>query len=667
MQIVARRLCERTVPYASRCIRLSLVLSQRQTPYILRRQLSVTVDPRQDIAHAIPTESVSPAPLQGIVHQTDGASIEVAAPAAQRAIPFSCPGCGALSQQTEKQAPGHYTRTRRTVRDWLKGNTSSANGHASEDTSSPPDAKKAVASTAPSNIKVPLCDRCHDLVNSNKGTSIAHPSIEDIADSIAESPYRQNHVYHVLDAADFPMSLVPAIHRALELAKPRSRNRRSQHNYSSRPTMSFVITRSDLLAPTKAKVDRLLPYFREILRSTLTHVNKDMRLGNLHLVSAKRGWWTKELKDEIWQRGGGNWLVGKFNVGKSNLFEVIFPKGSGERAPVYKQLVQEQSKSDSLDQIPAYLPESQLLPPAQPEVPFPTLPLVSSLPGTTASPIRLPFGNKKGELIDMPGLERGDLDHFVAAEHRLDLVMENRPKITQYSIKPGQSLLLGGGVVRITPLLSGDKSTTMLAYPFVPLDAHITATDKAIGAQEQSRESGIESILAPEVGGKFRSAGIITLDVDVTKYHAGSVLRAGANVDRLPFRVYGKDILIQGVGWVEVTCQVRRRRGDTTEPETTTANADSGSSALAETSDSAMPPSESAWSPQNTIPQFDFPQVEVFSPNGAHISSRRPMNAWTLFREGTLTKERNKPIRPRMPMKGEKKAAKIRTRAAAGV
>ncbi|ETN43487.1 uncharacterized protein HMPREF1541_02646 [Cyphellophora europaea CBS 101466] len=500
---------------------------------------------------------------------------------------------------------------------------------------------------------VPHCDRCHDLVHSSRGTSIDHPSIENIADSVAESPHKRNHVYHVLDAADFPMSLIPSIHSYLSLAKPRSQNRRSQHQYTVRPTMSFIITRSDLLAPTKEKVDSLMPYFREVLRKALGRSGEGMRLGNLHLVSSKRGWWTSELKKEIRERGGGNWMIGKFNVGKSNLFEGLFPKGSGGQTSLHNELpLQEAAEERRI--IPDFLPESQLLPPPQVEVPYPTLPLVSSLPGTTASPIRIPFGNNKGELIDMPGLERGNLEWYIQPEHKLDLVMTSRPTVKQHKLKPGQSLLLGGGVVRITPVLGeANRDMVVLAYPFVPLEAHVTSTDKAIGTQQQERESGIASILAADIGSHFQSAGVFSLETDVTKHHASAVLRSGVPLSRLPFRVYSTDILIQGVGWVELVCQVRRKPREKIFMDPNSL-ADGEHTELSPGSDLSLPHTAfKPYSPQ-LQQQSQHPTVEVFTPNGEHVSSRMSMSAWSIWKDGRVLRSRDKPSRQRKPMSGEK-------------
>src|SRR5438046_1433267 len=63
------------------------------------------------------------------------------------------------------------------------------------------------------------------------------------------------------------------------------------------------------------------------------------------------------------------------------------------------------------------------------------------------------------------------------------------------------------------------------------------------------------------VGGKkMASASTFRLATDVTKDRAGALLRAGVKMEMLPFRVFATDILIEGVGWVELVCQVRKRR-----------------------------------------------------------------------------------------------------------
>ena len=457
-----------------------------------------------------------------------------------------------------------------------------------------------------------------------------------------------------MDAADFPLSLVRDIYHHLDIVHQRSRNRRAKNTMfrgGHTNTVSFIVTRSDLLAPQKEQIDTLMPYVTDVLRTALGKAGEGARMGNVHLVSAKRGWWTTGIKEDIWKRGGGNWMVGKVNVGKSNLFEVVFPKGRNETVSYDKlrQVVAE-AREDKVeptvdDKINALLrlrdeggtsPETKksaqakhdigtLLPPLQPEMQYPVMPLVSSLPGTTASPIRLSFGKGQGELIDLPGLSRGKLEHYVADEHKADLVMETRPKPEQLVMKPGQSLLLGGGLIRITPVNAED---VILAYAFTPIKPHITSTQKATETQLQQRESGIESITKEGAGEAIKSAGIFWLDSDVTKQRSRKLIAAGRSLESLPFRIFATDILIEGVGWVELATQVRKRRLERAKDE-----------------------------PDELV----LPRVEVFSPEGKSIGSRRSMCGWVLSNKA---RSPGPPARPRRSMKGAKKAAKLAKRQA---
>lgn len=410
--------------------------------------------------------------------------------------------------------------------------------------------------------------------------------------------------------------------------------------------MSFIITRSDLLAPLKTQVDSLMPHLVSILRDCLGSFGKNVRLGNVRCVSAKRGWWTKELKEDIWNRGGGGWMVGKVNVGKSQLFENVFPKGRrgtvlvdhpplafmrGEPPPVAAnsmmsvpiQTVHGVDPPDMLGRIQEgnTLHTSSLLPPLQPEMDYPAMPIVSPLPGTTASPIRISFGDGKGELVDLPGLSRGELELYVQKPHRSSLVMRSRVTPEQQVLKPGQSLLLGG-FIRITPTTT---DTIILAYAFTTLSPHLTSTEKAIGIQKQTHESGIENIANLGVGAIIKSAGKFPLKWNVTKQRSGPVTNSdgfGIKVDRLPYRVLSTDILIEGCGWVELVAQVRRKATES----------------------------------NNNKVDAHWPEVEVFSPRGAFVGSRRPLGAWVIGgqnKPGTKIKSR-----PRKSMKGAKKKMK---------
>ena len=493
-----------------------------------------------------------------------------------------------------------------------------------------------------------MCDRCHELKHHNKGTSIAHPSIEAIQETIAQSPHSYNHVYHILDAADFPLSLLPKLQENLSLAPQRSQNRRAKSTRYYRgkaADMSFIITRSDLLAPTKPQVDSLMPYLVEVLRDALKY--DGIRLGNVKCVSAKKSWWTKELKEHIWERGGGGWLVGKVNVGKSRIFQEIFPKGrnvvdqpgKGDILPVaiaeveqpFESSTHKQSIADQDSTLEAKNLDSILLPPSQPETAYPVMPLISALPGTTASPIRVPYGRGKGELIDLPGLARSDLENYVREECRPQLIMSDRIKPVQQILKPGDSLLLGG-LIRITPTT---PDITMLAYSFINFDSHRTSTEKAISIQIQERETGLETIAAPGLGPRIKSAGTFELKWDVTKRQAGPLTAndaVGLSARVLPFVVLSTDILIEGCGWVELVAQVRNRNWNRTESINN----------FIQDREPSLP---------NT-----YPAVEVFSPEGKSIGSRRPMGAWML---GVGKRSKSIAPRQRRSMKGAKKHSKM--------
>lgn len=503
-------------------------------------------------------------------------------------------------------------------------------------------------------ISTPVCNRCHDLIHHRTGRSVFHPTIQSIQEIIAESPYKYNHVYHVLDAADFPLSLVPSLQKTLSLASQRSMNRRAKTNhyqYGRKAEMSFIITRSDLLAPKKEQVDGLMPYMLQVLRDALGDTADNVRLGNVRCVSSKRGWWTKQVKEDVWNRGGGGWMVGKVNVGKSNLFENILPKGRNEECCVGslhhaapQQLPTDlpnadgdgQERNESTQDLPdnteSQLLGNSLLPPAPPETPFPVLPLVSPLPGTTASPIRIPFGGGKGELIDLPGLARGDLDQFVTDAHKTDLVMRDRVKPEQLVIKPGQSLLVGG-LLRITP---ATPNLVFLAYPFLPLKCDITSTERAIAIHTQHETSGVSTIARPGIGSRMQSAGILSLKWNVTKQRAGPLTKAaaaGLSTHTLPFMVFSADVLIEGCGWVELVAQVRKKDMET------------------------------EMEPSDLFDTRPYPRVEISSPDGGYVGVRRPMGIWSLCGKKPVSSRRT-PGRPRRSMKGFKKQLKKARRAA---
>lgn len=528
-------------------------------------------------------------------------------------------------------------------------------------------------------MKKALCDRCHYLHHNNTAEPIYHPSVEAIYDTLQESPYKYNHVYHVLDAADFPMSLLPKLPELLNTPL-RSKNRRSRigrYFHDQKTEISFIITRADLLAPTLPQLNSIHPYLVEVLRDALDPYKEGIRLGKVQAVSARRSWWIKPITSEIWERGGGNWLVGKANVGKSQLFGDVFPKGRMNWDPP-KHGITIQMNPKSYLAPPAKQEEVQdaysLLPPLPEETQYPEMPLVSGLPGTTASPIRVPFGNGRGELIDLPGLERSTLEKHVQKKHHPSLLMQTRIVPEQMTVKPGQSLLLGG-FIRITPR---EPAPVMLTYAFTPLEPHVCRTDKAISIQQQMGEVNVENIAVSGTQDTTKLAGSFKLKWDVTKKRTGPLTRrgdVGLDVERLPYRVLSIDILIEGVGWVEVTTQVRLKdlyaprprlseeASNTSTPRVEKTAAQAELEAWAQnwkTEGKAEEEEEVARTQEmdEVVAEDDlnWPIVDVYSPEGRYIAFRRPMNGWLLNKPRVTAA--SKRSRPRKSMSGVKKRDK---------
>ncbi|KAI9707830.1 MAG: hypothetical protein M1820_004435 [Bogoriella megaspora] len=651
-----------TIPTFLCPVLLEAPLSRRPlNPCLSPRSLSSSFT-RTSTQNAYISETAeSRAPLTILSEKGPAEAIE------KNSLPISCPGCGAPSQTFARADAGYYTLSRSAVRNFLEGPKEDAKGEedeayasavaqASDDLKQDLGLQESITQPSPLTVDaVPVCDRCHNLIHHSAGVPIIHPSIDSIEEIISESPYTRNHIYHVLDAVDFPMSLIPSLQRRLELNPLRSQNRRAKHKeyYRGRiAEVSFIITRADLLAPKKEQVDALMPKLKDILRDALGRTAKNARLGNVRCVSAKRGWWTKQVKEDIWDRGGAGWMVGKVNVGKSSLFEVVFPKGRSDDIDIEK--LRQEANSGALSSSSA-VPEttneattssaadesSGLLPPAQKETQYPVMPIVSALPGTTASPIRVPFGNGKGELIDLPGLERSSLESYVQEDYRRDLVMNHRMVPEQQVIKPGQSMLLGG-LIRITPQT---PDLIFLTYVFVPIPVHVTSTEKATGIQTGTIQKDVQIIANGRATTRIASAGKFQLKWDVTRQRAGPLTARDAaklKPDQLHFKVFAADILVEGCGWIEFVAQVRKRR-----LESLTIPAENS------TENGQYTPLEGA---EPASEDSKFPTVEVFSPQGKFIGIRPPINGWLMNKKPDPVHARKKRPRPSMrAMKGRRK------------
>lgn len=652
-------------------------------------------------------------------HQAPVTEAETPSDPATRAVelglPIQCTGCGAFTQFLDPDRAGYFTPDRTDVKKSLglvpppSAPRERTEDEVVEDVSKKVDMERLRAMGIdvdslfarsdryePPPPKTPTCDRCHNLVHHSNAEPIAHPSIDALRETIEETPYKYNHVYHVLDAADFPMSMLPRVRELLDMMPLRSRNRRARHGryFEDRKIeMSFIITRSDLLAPKKEMVDRMMPTLIETLRDALGRSGRNVRLGNVRCVSSKRNWWTKQLKEEIWQRGGAGWMVGKVNVGKSQLFEAVFPKGRMESGggtkeaatPIEVKLPPRQADADGsislIEQAKAELAgrptleadelegeaedtldEFALLPPLRPETNYPDMPVVSSLPGTTASPIRVPYGNGRGELIDLPGLERSLLDRHVLPEHRHLLLMKRRMRPEQQVLKPGRSLLLGG-FIRLTPRTD---DLVFLTYAFTPITAHVTQTTKAISIQGQTGEVNVENISMPGTSETIKLAGSFPLKWDVTKHRAGPITRRDAvnlKVERLPYRILSTDILIEGCGWVEIVAQVRTRNlykppPPPPPPQPKTVVDSNGIIQSLDLSDDPVEHQDSNNSREAESNEPNWPIIDVYSPEGKFIDARRPFNAWLLNKVPEPKKGR-----PHKSMIGDKKRKKAAARA----
>lgn len=592
-------------------------------------------------------------------------------------------------------------------------------------TPTPPFDVQSVSTTR----ELPLCARCNSLLHQNSAAPLsAYPDLNSLVGLIAESKHEKNHIFHLIDAADFPLSLVPRLRSYLTQHLP-PQKAKNLH-------ISYVVTRADLLMPRENQVNSLMTYLRNTLKAALP---KDEPIedhqspygGIFRVVSVRNGWSTRKVKAEFSQlagmklshaekgkikiREGGMWIVGKVNVGKSEFVGNIVPEGSftnlervietvageiasykpeiedlkeGKKSIAFLKEYEEQKKDPSvteeslnkiLENAKIKLQNEEL---HQEELPFVT-PTVSHHPGTTVAPVRVSFrhagdqgrkGGVKGEIIDLPGMERGRFSEFVRPEKRTDVQMRERVDPEQYVVIHGRSMLLAG-LIMIQPKTI---DTDFIMYPYTTLPVHVTNTEKALKLMNhpdpencripelyqhkpdqntlskpaETNNSAIEGVsinaevhddagqiraswkddLVPATFPSYmKSAGVFPLLHDVTRQR--NPLLAGksdAEIELLPYKVYSSDILLEGIGWVEVVAQVR----------------------------------------QQQIMTDVIPEVEVFTPLGKGVGSRTPMGTDALRLQG-LKKigkygKRRTPNkgRRRESMKGRKKEGKKRHREA---
>lgn len=432
--------------------------------------------------------------------------------------PPYCPGCGAPSQQVDANLPGYYTpkptKRQRFGSENLKIKTKKrrhedeiweqalqrikaereATGIESGAEPPPelePDDAKELAmeefnSSKPkaddleeiaeaaekltdlkSQTTTPVCQRCHSMVHHHSAPPLpSYPTLDTLTNLLKSSSHKTNHIYHLIDAADLPMSLIPGLKNHLYTNLPREITRGL--------TISYVVTRSDLLMPTEKQVYSLVTWAKKVVKDALPEGEKVEGYSaenKIHVLSARQGWGIGRIKSETRHREGGVWVVGAVNVGKSRLVREVWPESGRGRAgsleeadeldllPEMEEMALEENeeRTASSDIVSKKTARNEVgskkMPPRPVTLHVP--PTVSDLPGTTAAPIRVMFktagtGGKKtlGELVDLPGLERwvgfGEkgLLPFVREDKRKEFRMEARVKQEQYTIKPGKLPLL---------------------------------------------------------------------------------------------------------------------------------------------------------------------------------------------------------------------------------
>jgi len=580
--------------------------------------------------------------------------------------------------------------------------------------------------------KLPLCERCKSLLHYDKGTPLpAYPDLDTLVDLISESKHETNHIYHLIDAADFPLSLIPRLRSYLTQYLPPKKAR----NLS----VSYIITRADLLMPKEEQVTSLMTYLKNVLKAALPQGEaiEDHHSpwgGTFRVVSIKNAWSIRKVKAEfshlaglklskaekgkVKKREGGIWIVGKVNVGKSRFVGEIIPEGSftnlqrvietvsGPRASYSPELdsrnVEERERANNpkiTKEDLAKISEQARIKIQNEDFNQEGLPLVSptvsGVPGTTVAPVRVVFrhpgdngrkGGVKGEIIDLPGMERGRFLDFVRPKLRRKVQMEYRVDPKQHVVKAGQSLLLAG-LIMIRPKT---LETDFLMYPYTALPTHVTLTEKALefmnhpdpegclqpvlyqqkpepstnSAEGEARETinlgTLEETLVPEqqaseqtfvyrpqelknkpilarlpgtLPRNIKLAGTFHLTHDVTRLRNPQLShKTDAEIELLSYKIYSTDILLEGIGWVEIVAQVRLQQ----------------------------------------LMMNVVPQVEVYTPLGKGVGTRKPMGADMLRLQG-LKKigeygVRRFPTdgRPRASMKGRKKQSKINYRTMAG-
>ncbi|KAG0638931.1 hypothetical protein HOY80DRAFT_965712 [Tuber brumale] len=627
-------------------------------------------------------------------------------------IPDYCPGCGAPSQRQNPNLPGHYsglTRRQRFGDLTIKSQKQHREENIFYDTLErlrsqqgpkvlSQELREFIETTADvgggeeSNIPPLVCGRCHGIRYHHRASELpAYPTLHTLTNLMQNSPHTNNHIYHLIDAADLPISLQPGLREHLyqNLPKP------LQH----RLTISYVVTRADILMASQRQIWSLMTYIKKRIKDALPEDEKvESVVDKIHVISVRNGWGVGRVKDEIRSRTGGVWIIGGINVGKSRFVKEMWPEG-GESRPVTREeaeeygILPEDGGDTGVKAVEEKVEKEQRKGGYDYYFdPLNIAPTVSDVPGTTAAPIKIAYrvsgGGRRGwgEMIDLPGFERwvgygkNGLLKYVRPELQTAVAMDKLVKGKQYTITAGQSMILGG-LILITPRISGRSGLVVLATPFTNLPVHIASTYKSLKWLENPEPESVDHLYYPApttaplpeslVPGKppkwpksstpslpppaglplphhdkitsapdykgspprpeepfippllpphFASAGIIQITDDVTLQRNPRL--SARELNGLPYVILGRDVLLDGIGWVELNIQMSKNQHFRMDGKV---------------------------------------EVEVFTPEGRGMGSRVSMGA-AMVRKEMERVQGSECVRQRKSMKGEKKAAKMRAK-----
>src|SRR5690606_400986 len=161
----------------------------------------------------------------------------------------------------------------------------------------------------------PYCWRCLSMLHHHTAKPLPEEyqaDLESIAQLMTDAKHKNNHIYHLIDAADFPMSVIPRLRTGIGRHLPKY--------MANRLEVTAVITRADLLLPKREMVTDLYGDIQQALRP-LMHEKDDILdpRTRMRVISVRNGWDVGRIKEQIANasNSGGIWIVGKANVGKS--------------------------------------------------------------------------------------------------------------------------------------------------------------------------------------------------------------------------------------------------------------------------------------------------------------------------------------------------------------